>query len=408
MDERCKAITLGGTRCTKKAVEMGCCSIQAHKKQLGLDKLKTMATPVSVPISAPVVVPISAPVTVPIAISKEKEKVIVPIRGTGQQLEKSYRGVDPTASYTSLGFVPTEYKKYYHPTITKYHPEGSIPYPENFTTVATFLMDLCKTLDSSCIIHPSYPGIQWTNQSYEIRVKTEQQKASMRDKGNHYFHDLRDNPKAIWGIDPYYCMCQEYLSEYTAFKTLLLSDNDDDKWFEYHGDVVVPDNYSKNGSHREERVVSVELKKKIRQDSIDHLAQEYKIHLQPKPEYQIAVTQELIKLLKSDPEFNSCIDTWKAIIPYSKVMGELKLAAIVIYPVQGEKCARYALNTIIKHFNQFNSKEIGLDITPRHNAKYNELIYWANGSGDDKKLLPEKYFTSPEKIFYIGHEIYPN
>ncbi len=67
-----------------------------------------------------------------------------------------------------------------------------------------------------------------------------------------------------------------------------------------------------------------------------------------------------------------------------------------------KNCARYSLNTIINHFNQFNGKEIGLDITPRHNAKYNELIYWANGSEDHKKLLPEKYFTSPEKIFLLG------
>ncbi len=51
---------------SKKTVEMECCSIQAHKKQLGLDKLKTLATPVAVPISAPA--------NVPITISKEKKK----------------------------------------------------------------------------------------------------------------------------------------------------------------------------------------------------------------------------------------------------------------------------------------------------------------------------------------------
>ncbi len=55
--------------------------------------------------------------------------------------------------------------------------------PRRFTTVPTVLIDLCKTLDSSCIIHLEYPGIEWTNEKDEIRVKTEQQKkASMRDK----------------------------------------------------------------------------------------------------------------------------------------------------------------------------------------------------------------------------------
>jgi uncharacterized protein (UPF0248 family) len=155
------------------------------------------------------------------------------------------------------------------------------------------------------------------------------------------------------------------------------------------------------------RDISVQLKRKIIQDSIDFLAEEYKIHLQPKPEYQIAVIKELIKLIGSDEVFKSCLDSWKAIIPYHRVLDVSKMPAIVIYPVKGLKCSQYVLNKIIRHFSQFDSKVIGLDITPRYNAKYNELIYWANGSGDHKKILPDKYFTSPEKIFYIGHEMYP-
>jgi hypothetical protein len=405
MDDRCKAITLGGSRCTKKAVEMGCCSIQAHKKQLGLDKLKITTSIAPVPITTSVPNPVVDQTYIPNVISEGKE--VVPPQGTVQRLEKNYRGVNPAASYTSLGFIPTEANKYYHPTITKYRGDKNIPYPEDFSTVATFLMDLCKTLTSSCIFHTGYPGIQWTNDSVEVGIKKEQHKAAMTNTGNHYYHNSTDNPTRIWGIDPYYCWCQEYKSEDTAFGTLLLDDNDNDKWFEYHGKISVPDT-SPFRSHVENRVVSAELKKKIKQDSIVHLAQEYKIHLQPKPEYQISVIEELIKLLKLNPEFSSCIDTWKAIIPYSNVISDMKLPAVVIYPVKGEKCARYALNTIIKHFNQFNIKEIGLDITPRYNAKYNELIYWANGSGDHKKMLPEKYFTSNEKIFYVGHELYPN
>jgi len=34
---RCQAITQKGTRCTKSAVENGCCYIPAHKKQLLTD-----------------------------------------------------------------------------------------------------------------------------------------------------------------------------------------------------------------------------------------------------------------------------------------------------------------------------------------------------------------------------------
>ncbi len=61
-----------------------------------------------------------------------------------QQLEKSYRGVYPTSSYTSLGFVPTEYKKYYHPTITKYCTEGSVPCPEDLLLYLQFLLIYVK------------------------------------------------------------------------------------------------------------------------------------------------------------------------------------------------------------------------------------------------------------------------
>jgi len=96
------------------------------------------------------------------------------------------------------------------------------------------------------------------------------------------------------------------------------------------------------------------------------------------------------------------------IIPYSQVEGDINLAAIVIYPIWGSSCSQLLLDEIIKHFSRFDDKKIGLDITPRYNAKYNNLIYWANGSGDHKKVLSDKYFTSPEKIFYKGHELYPN
>ncbi len=42
MNQRCQALTKGGTRCTTKAQEMGCCYRKSHKEQLGLIPVPTL------------------------------------------------------------------------------------------------------------------------------------------------------------------------------------------------------------------------------------------------------------------------------------------------------------------------------------------------------------------------------
>lgn len=174
--------------------------------------------------------------------------------------------------------------------------------------------------------------------------------------------------------------------------------DDDPKWKEYHGEIYLKDQFVS-------RVLTSSLKEKIRNDSFHLLAQEYKIHLQPKPEYQLGVISILIELIENNIEFCQCISAWKAIIPYSQVVGDLKLPAIVIYPVSGKRCAEYVISVIIEKFKLYDVEEIGLNITPRYNYRYNSLIYWAGGSGDHKAHIPALYFSTPEKIFYKGHEL---
>lgn len=370
----CQAVTKSGTQCTNKAKEYGCCGIKAHRKQI-IDK-----TPVN---------------------KRKKLKIPTAVTAKRLALEKNYRGIDPELSYTNLGWIRKEGNKYYHEEIgVRDYGERDRLYPDNFLAVAKNLKELCMNAGiGGCDIHPTYPGVQWNNDRSNYEANEEEFNNFMFSKGNHYFHNIRDNPIEIFGAnDIGYCMCEEWRKSTSAFETLTFKDNEQGKWNEKHGICFIDDDDVK-------RNVDQDLKNKIRQNSIDFLGEEYKIHLQPKPEYQVAVIQELINLIRDNDEVRSCITAWKTLISYSSIK-EINVAAVVIYPVWGEKCTRTVLNNIIEHFSKFNAAEIGLNITPRFNYKYNELIYWANGSGDHKLSLPEKYFTSPEKIFYIGHELY--
>ncbi len=339
-------------------------------------------------------------------------------------LEKNYRGLDQKLCYDDLGFrcdLALDYEK------TLESPEqrtssvlswnnitslvwgeredvsSSITYPKEFRIVAQHLMDICKTAPGGkCIIHPLTPAIQWDNERADKRAIDQ----ILHAKGNHYFHDWRSAPtdavKIFGKEDMLRCKCN---SQHTMIKeaaqTLLLHLNgDEDEWTSLHGYVIGKEGpVDRNGTGK----VSKVLREKIIQDSVEFLAQEYKIHLQPKPEYQISVLKELVKLLKNTT-FNENVLSWKAIIPYSRVLGEINLPAIVIYPTLGLRSAQIVAETIVNHFSKFDAAEIGLNHTPRFNYKYNELIYWAGGSGDHKKVLPSTYFTK-DKMFYKNHEL---
>lgn len=355
--DRCQALTLNGTRCTKKAFRSGCCNIPAHQKQ----------------ILQPIV-----------------KYANIPKKDRG---EKSL--------YGDLGFKQEKAMDYLYPDLLSTEGNILIPTPE-FSIVAEQIMKLCKESKFGfCRTNPVYPGIQWNNDRENNDNQIQLFRNSMYLSGNHYYHHVENNNVELFGKeDLNFCYCQETKKVVQiALETLLMKD-DDPKWNEYHGKIYFNNNFV-------DRFISPNLKKKIRHDSLHLLAQEYKIHLQPKPEYQLGVIEVLMELINNDPRFRQCIDVWKAIIPYSKVVGESKIPAIVVYPVSGKECAQYILSVIIEKFSLYDAEEIGLNITPRYNYKYNSLIYWAGGSGDHKSWLPTEYFSSPEKIFYKGYDLIP-
>ena len=380
--ERCRGTTRAGERC--KNIEGKC---RYHKCPTKRSPSATAATL------------IRSKEILPPSPDKKKSKV----SKRPSLLEKHYRGVSERACYDDLGFKCDLARSY-----SMQPQEGKILYPEEFQIVARHLMEVCKTaIGGKCIMHPTMPGIQWDNTDKKSAYTANEK---MHNVGNHYFHSVRkaENPVEIFGKeDVDRCICNnEYLRLGVAFETLqFLSDPDlsvsdlNEKWKEHHGLLQGWIPRPRDGK------VSGALRQKILKDSIDFLAQEYKIHLQPKPEYQIPVLRELIKLLKTDKNFRGVIESWKAVIPYSQVLGEINLPAIVIYPAPGHDNAKLAIQKIIEHFEGFDVSEIGLDHTPRFNYRYNPLVFWANGSGDHKKMLPAKYFSSEEKVFYKNHEL---
>jgi hypothetical protein len=404
--EQCPVITKKGERCKKPAET---CPYHKGTSKSSISK----STPTS-ELKSKILKKVSPKKTPVIKKAPSLAKLKV--------MDKHYRGVSEEKCFDALGFERSCAKKYLldwteEKAKIPYYKE-KIPYPEEFKIVAHHLMEVCKSLISGhCSLHPITPAIQWDNSNENIEIVENKWKMSMHKKGNHYFHEVEEseNPVKIFGEeDRFYCMCHETGASDSATKTLLFDPfGDDDKWQELHQDIHVENidlipkkNLIKvDGPTSAIRKVTKTLREKIIKDSIDFLGEEFKIHLMPKPEYQIPVLRELIKLLSNDKEFNSHVTAWKAIIPYSRVIDEMKLPSIVIYPVWGTGSAQLVISKIIEHFSVYDADVIGLNITPRFNYKYNELIYWANGAGDQKKLLPVTYFTSSEKIFYIGHEI---
>lgn len=433
--ERCPATTQKGGRCKNPAES--CRYHTKEKAETPAAKTRKRVTPPSPSKTKPLSSTkskrstrvISKSKTLVVSSPTKKQVESSPPRKKGgipsSALDKHFRGVSEKLCYDSLGFdctLATKYRLDYRDEYMNLSPDdyryGSKPYPKEFKIVAEHLMEICRVaIGGVCMVHPQMPGIQWTNNSNNFEVARDEFRALMHARGNHYSHEekYKDNPAKTFKLneDRFHCGCEVRPAESAANTLLFDPRGDDEKWEELHGMARI----SKESPYPERdfikydtkywiyRRVPPALRQKIILDSIDYLGEEFKIHLMPKPEYQTSVLRELIKLLGTDKTFNANIEAWKAIIPYHQVIGELNLPSIVIYPVWGVKSAKIAISKILEHFSRFDADEIGMNHTPRFNHRHNALIYWANGSGDLKKLLPVSYFSSPARIFYKNHEI---
>ena len=143
------------------------------------------------------------------------------------------------------------------------------------------------------------------------------------------------------------------------------------------------------------RIETVDFEIAKKQIKLAYMARinEFKVHLQVKPEYQFWVLEVLNKLIRSSNDFKNCVDAIKMHNFYDVVFSEdIRAPSIVIYLsgnnlVQTEeekwKCLSTVVEILWSVIGEY-SRDVGLDMTPRYNHKYDELIYWSNGPGDIK------------------------
>lgn len=148
------------------------------------------------------------------------------------------------------------------------------------------------------------------------------------------------------------------------------------------------------------RIESVNFEIAKEQIKLAYMARinEFKVHLQVKPEYQFWVLEVLNNLIRSSNGFKNCVDAIKMHNFYDIVLSEnIRAPSIVIYLsgnnlVQTEdeksKCLSTVVDILWNAFGEY-SKDVGLDIAPRYNHTCDELIYWSNGPGDIKVKMIE-------------------
>lgn len=126
------------------------------------------------------------------------------------------------------------------------------------------------------------------------------------------------------------------------------------------------------------------------------LKQEYKIHLQPKPEATGRVLAELAKAAAEDPELRDALEAYKVsktaktaegsgVVRLGPRMREGGLPEIVIYPKLGRENFDKALGKLRERFA--GMEELGSGVKPRYNERVNDLIYAAQSGGDLKTSL---------------------
>ncbi len=131
------------------------------------------------------------------------------------------------------------------------------------------------------------------------------------------------------------------------------------------------------------------------------LVQYYKIHLMPKPNVDpFAIVEILLDAYASDPILKQFSHTFK-VAPEQLPLVEGKVAPqVVIYVHGGQEGAQKVLDRIYKLFTVNHPEIQGSGIRPRYNAKVNDLIWVAQGNGDNKTDTYKDVYELPLRAYY--------
>jgi hypothetical protein len=139
-------------------------------------------------------------------------------------------------------------------------------------------------------------------------------------------------------------------------------------------------------SFQSEVAIDSELKKEAEKIFM----QEYLIALQPEPEYQIWALKRVITAWYADTNLTHNIRKIKVLINQYRARGDSEfnrtngiLPSIVVYPRYGKASATIVLQKLSEYFALYQN--IGWNLsTPSYFTKFNNLMWYSNGSNDLK------------------------
>jgi len=145
-----------------------------------------------------------------------------------------------------------------------------------------------------------------------------------------------------------------------------------------------------------------------REKAVMHqLIDDYKIHLMPIGDLTPTL-MKLFEVIKNNPQLQKDIWSIKCNSRYDDAQLKRVVSGsadarpkIVIYPASGKDAAQRVLQTIIAHFKQ----DPGLSVAPRFNKRITDLIYVAQGNGDDKVGNNLDYFQAPEYVYFNREKV---
>ncbi len=143
-------------------------------------------------------------------------------------------------------------------------------------------------------------------------------------------------------------------------------------------------------------------KKQTPEEVKNILANAYKIHLMPKQEDFNEIVSMFLSELEKNTKLQEVFYNFKILANpvfikhFSSQLPEKIAPTIVLYPALGKENAQQVLDIVA---NLYGKKE-GSAIIPRFNKQITSLIYYAQGEGDDKKVLKLRHYYEPDFVHY--------
>ena len=145
--------------------------------------------------------------------------------------------------------------------------------------------------------------------------------------------------------------------------------------------------------------------KLVTKNDIDQLLHNYKIHVMPAAGQLVSTIISIAVLLKKDVRLASLVPCVKLFPDYEKKSlsseGEdsKRMPGIILYVPFCRDRAQYVLNTLYTELKGVS----GANKCPRYSGQVTDLLFVAQGNGDEKEVMRRGYETIykvPEKIYY--------